>query len=166
MALTKNQLEAIESAVNTGKELPPALSSALLAAYLCESKLAEQLRVQKSQETIKAQSLSCERDETLRVKANLELEIEQRVELRTKFLREQLTQAEHESNHCRDQRRYAEEVLCRQETAFKQVRENYDGIILRMSKLLQQKMNPTVLSRFIWNRRAKEVLKDAGLGGE
>lgn len=150
MPLSKNQLEAIDRAVNTGAALSFEMSSELLAAYLNEKSQAENLRMQKSQETARADKLTWERDETLRIKGQLEREIEERVEMRTKML---VDQAE-------DWRgRFA--FLQNDVSSLKLELANNTALISRMKKLLSEKMSPNFIARTLWKRRAKKVLEAA-----
>ncbi len=159
MMLQPNQLKAIEDINNAGQELPVPLAAALLAdhqslAFLQKANL-DQIAKLQSQKA----SLTSERDETLRLRREIELEIDTRVATRTELLQTEAKEAKRVAHNCESDRDYYKKqtdhvgaLLARTLSKAEQ------AISLLRAALEQQHSNASWMRRIWWQRTVKRTL--------
>jgi hypothetical protein len=155
MALQPKQIEAIQLAVSSGEPLPQGMASELFASFLEEKNAAEHLRLQKAGAEKSLQTLTWERDETLRIKNELEKEIEERVYRRTQEQREEIQQKNRELFEWSDRLAVADSTI----RDLRKERENGIALIRRMRDLLADKLSEKWWAQLVWRRKAKRVLE-------
>lgn len=167
--LLPGQRKAIEEAVSRGESLPPDMASALLAAFQAEETAYTNVLAQYQKESVKTRDLLQQqtetqklKGETLLLKAELEKTIDERVYMRTEALKHQLSEARSETSKWIHNHNVIDQELLRVQESFQRERMNYQGIIVRATRLLKQKMKPSLVSRFTWKRECLSLLDDSG----
>lgn len=154
--LLPNQRKAIQDTVNRGEMLSADMGSALLAAFqeaeLAQINVSQQLDVTNHEKS----RLEWSRDETIRLKQQLEREIDQRVMDRTIEIRSELRLAKEHQERAESSATFYEKQY--REGQAEQSKMN--AAICKLKGLVEQQLPESFLTRLWWRRSARRVLKE------
>jgi|ERR1044071_97065 hypothetical protein len=159
--LLPNQRKAIEDAVSPGEALNVEMSSALLAAFQEADTGHTNTRSQLSIANHEKTNLRWERDESVRLKREMEKEIDLRVESRTSDLSQQLSNAKLEAGKQEYRADYMGQCLKEAQDEFARRERNYRFAICNLKDLVESNLKPSFLSRLTWKIKARRALAEA-----
>jgi|SRR5882672_10014155 len=157
--LQPNQLKAIKDHVNSGVPLPWDIASALLAGYESAEALRAANQIQIGVLQVEKSTLIWERDETLRIKREIELEIDQRVATQTRCLQTEKEDAQYKAADAERRAEYLRRELEEFQEFRHRDRRRGAQVIRELQQVVERRLPSGWWTNLMWNRSAKRAVK-------